>query len=142
MAQPQIDMVQFVTLKGQMEQIAAARKATKTKMDEVQKAAVKVMLQMRVRYVDEKGDGSGPYWTLCKDAKEGSWKAERYNEFFAGILSEMARGQKYTPEQLTALAQQYLKQFEKRDLKIEKHTTARRKDVDDLIAWLNDGANQ
>lgn len=142
MAQPQIDIGQFAQLKNQMEQIAVARKATKTKMDEIQRGAVKVMLQMRLRYVDEKGDGTGPFWTLCKDAKEGSWKAERYNEFFAGLLTEMNKGQRYTPEQLTTLAQQYLKQFEKRDLKIEKHTTARSKTVDDLIAWLNDGANQ
>lgn len=142
MAQTPIDIGSFAQLKNQMEQIAAARKSTKTKMDEIQRGAVKVMLQMRLRYVDEKGDGTGPFWTLCKDAKEGSWKAERYNEFFAGVLTEMNKGQRYTPEQLTALAQQYLKQFEKRDLKIEKHTTARSKTVDDLIAWLNDGANQ
>jgi hypothetical protein len=140
MAQPTVDINSFSTLKGQMEQIVAARKATKSKLEEVQKSAVKVMMQMKCRYIDEKGDGTGPFWTLCKDTKEGSWKAERYNEFFAGVLTELAKGTRFTPEQLTTLAQQYLKQFEKRDLKIEKHTTARRRDVDDLIAWLQEGA--
>lgn len=136
----QIDIGSFSTLKNQMEQLATARKATKTKMDEIQRAAVKMMMQMRVRYIDEKGDGTGPFWTLCKDTKEGSWKTERYHEFFSVVLTDLSKGQRYTPEQLTAAAQQYLKQFEKRDLKIEKHTTTRRKDVDDLAAWLNEGA--
>lgn len=140
--QPQINIGDFAVLKQQMDQIAAARKTTKTKMDEIQKAAVRVMLQMNMRYVDEKGDGTGPFWTLTKDAKEGSWRADRYNEFFAGLLTELGKGQRYTPEQLTAMAQQYLKQFEKRGLKIAKHTSARRRDCDDLKQWLAEAANQ
>lgn len=140
MSHTEVNIAEFAHLKHQMEQLAGARKATKSKMDDIQKKAVDLMLQMRVRFIAEKE--GGPFWTLTKDVKEGTWKVERYNEFFIGILSEMAKGKRYTPEMLTTTAQQYLKQFEKRGLKIEKHTTARRKDVDDLVVWLDQGATE
>lgn len=134
------DLKQFSALKAHMEKIAAERKTTKTKLDEIQKVAVQAMLQVNKRYIDESGNGSGPFWTLCKDPKEGNWKADRYHEFFTWVLTKQQQGERFTPEKLTASAQQFLKQYEKRDLKIEKHTTARGKTCEDLVHWLANGS--
>jgi hypothetical protein len=98
------------------------------------------MLQNNLRCVDESQNGAGPFWTLCKDPKEANWKADRYHEFFTLMLSELAQGKRFTPEQLTASAQQYLKTHEKRALKIEKHTSKKSNGVADLVQWLERGA--
>lgn len=131
----------FAQLKAAMEQIAAQRKNLKSKIDEFQTSAVQAMRLAKKRYIDESGTGAGPFWTLCKDSKEGNWKDERYNDFFTMLLSELRNGKTFTPEQITAEAKKYLKQFEKRDLKLEKHTTIRHKGTDDLELWLQTGAH-
>ncbi len=133
------NFAEFARLKQQMEQLAATRKTTKQKVDEIQKAAVRAMLANNVRYVDESNEGKGPFWTLTKDPKEGTWRADRYTEFFTMLLTDMRKGTQHTPEQLTAMAQHYLKQFEKRGLKLEKHTSARKQNCDDLKQWLAEG---
>lgn len=129
----------YSALKAQIEQLAAQKKKIKTEIDSFEKMAIQFLRQSGKRYIDESGNGTGPYWTLCKDSKDGTWKKERYEEFFAWLLTDVRKGVQHTPETLTAAVHAFLKQYEKRDLKLEKHTTARRKDTKDLEEWLATG---
>ena len=142
MAAPQLDIGRLAGLKAQIEKIAEARKAAKSQLDELEQRIADAMLKANVRFVDESGNGNGPFWTLCKDKKDGNWKQERYIEFFTTLLTELGAGKRFSPDQLAALAVQYLKQFEKRGLKVEKHTQARRKDCEDLKVWLAKGVEE
>ena len=134
-----VDLPRLAQLKHNMEEIAKQRKNTKSQLDEVEQRSAEMMLKMNIRFIDESGSGAGPFWTLCKDKKEGNWKTDRYMEFFTLMLTKMNSGERYTAEQLTTTAQAYLKQFEKRGLKIEKHTQTRQKGCEDLRVWLAGG---
>lgn len=126
-------------LRAQIEALAKQKKTIKTQLDTIEQAAIHFMRANKKRYIDESGTGVGPYWTLVKDTREGGWKDERYHEFFTKVLSDQQQGKRWTPEELTALAKVYLKTFEKRDLKIEKHTTIRQRGTDDLEEWILTG---
>ena len=77
-----VDLPRLAQLKHNMEEIAKQRKNTKSQLDEVEQRSAEMMLKMNIRFIDESGSGAGPFWTLCKDKKEGNWKTDRYMEFF------------------------------------------------------------
>lgn len=137
MAAPPINIARLSELSKILKSMGEQRKNVKSQYDDIQTQATNALMSMGKRYIDESGTGAGPFWTLCKDKKEGNWRAERYMEFFTIILTQMNSGTKFTPNQLAELAVQYLKQFEKRGLKVEPHTQIRGKGVEDLRAWLD-----
>jgi chaperonin cofactor prefoldin len=133
-AQNSINIQRLAQLRQTIEKMAEQRKATKTQLDEIEAQAIEALMRMGIRYIAETPDG--PYWVLGKAKSDGSWNLERYKEFFSTLLTEMGAGKRFTPEQLATLAQQYLKQFEKRRLQLNKLSQARQKTVEDLRDWL------
>jgi len=134
--QKNIDIRKFSQLKDQLDKMGEQRKVTKVQFDEIETQAIDALMQLGVRYVDESGNGGGPYWTLTKKTQEQKWKNSNYIEFFTGLLSEIQNGKRFTPDQCAEAAARYIKQFEKRRLQLAKLSQARLKTVDDLKAWL------
>jgi len=132
----QIDIHRLSGLKQQMDKLAEQRKVCKTQVDEIESQCIAALVQMGVRYVDESANGAGPFWSLVKSKSDGSWNTERYNEFFAGLLTELNNGKQFTPSQCSELAVTYLKNFEKRKLALSKLQMVRQKNIDDLRLWL------
>ena len=131
-----IDVARLNQLKVQMDKLAEQRKTTKTQVDEIERQCVEALVKHGIRYIDESGTGNGPYWSLNKKKSDGSWNAERYEEFFTGLLTELANGKRFTPAQCMELAQNYLKQFETRKLVLTKLAQQRQKGIADLLEWL------
>ena len=141
MQQANLDINRLNELKIQLENIGEQRKGVKTEFDKIQNAGVDALLNLRVRYVDSSGSGSGPFWVLGKDRSDGSFNRERLNEFFRLLLLEFQANSNadFGPEKCTDFALMYLKQFEKRRLVLNKLTHCRTKGVDDLLKWLESG---
>jgi len=146
-AQPQpqqqinVNVARLSQLKAMLEKMGEQRKTTKSQLDEIETQAIDALMRIGIRYIDESGNGAGPFWVLGKQKNDGSWSNERYTEFFTTLMSELRAGKQFTPEQCAALAQQYLKQFEKRRLCLNKLSQARQRGVEDLRAWLAGGNN-
>lgn len=138
---PNINIKQLAQLKAHIEKLGENRKNTKSQLDAIEAAAIEGMMKFGVRYIDESGNGQGPFWVLGKQKNDGSWSTERYIEFFTMILTQVRNNPNVTPEQCAALAQQYLKGFEKRSLCLNKRTQARQKGVEDLRIWLAQGGD-
>ena len=135
----QVPVGKLAQLKNIVEKMGEEKKKIKSQLDEVENAVVAHLMKVGVRYIDESGNGSGPFWVLGKYKNDGSWSTDRYVEFFTMLMSDMRAGKQYTPSQCAALAVKYLKQFEKRRLQINKLSQARQKGVEDLRAWLAGG---
>lgn len=132
-----VDLTKLSQYKDQIDKMNEQKKAVKLQYDEIENRAVELLLGLGVRYVDQSGNGSGPFWTLSKATQEGSWKQQTLLEFFTNLTTDIYQhGKRYTPEQCVQLAQKFLKSFEKRKLKIAKLTQARLKTVEDLKLWL------
>ena len=134
----EVDIGRLALLKTQLETIGDQRKGVKMEYDQLEQHGVNMLLQLGVRYVDQSSTGAGPFWVLGKEKSDGSFNRERYNEFFIGLLGEM-QGASMTPDKCSDLAMNYLKQFEKRRLVLNKLTHCRQKVVEDLIQWLATG---
>ncbi len=132
----QIDVQKLSMLKASIEKLGEQRKTTKNELDQLENAAIEALMTMGVRFIDESGTGAGQFWVLGKLKNDGSWSIERYIEFFTTLLSEMGNGKRFTPEQCAQHSQQYLKQFEKRRLGLNKVTQTRQRGVEDLRSWL------
>jgi ferritin len=124
-------------LKESMQKIKQQRSTTKAQIKQLEEHAINHLMSLGVRYVDESGIGEGPFWVLGKTKTDGGWNRARYQEFFSKLLAEIAQGVQFTPAQLGDLAQEYLKQFEKRTLTINKLSQCRLKTTDDLQTWLH-----
>jgi polyhydroxyalkanoate synthesis regulator phasin len=131
-----VDIGALNNLKLMMEKLKTQRSEAKGQLDEIEQHAVSKLMEMGVRFVDESGTGQGPYWTLCKEKNDGSFSKERYRDFFSQLLKELQSGKQYTPDDCTQLAQNYLKQFEKRRLVLNKLSQSRQSGVEDLRQWL------
>ena len=135
-----VDIGRLAALKLQIENMRQQRQKTKTEMDELQQHAVQALLQMGVRFVDVSNCGQGPFWVLGKEKSDGSFNRERYHEFFSLLLGEMKTNPNgVTPDKCTQLAMNYLKQFEKRRLCLNKLSRPGPKGVEDLKRWLQTG---
>jgi hypothetical protein len=134
-----IDIGRLTNLKLQIEKMKEQRQKTKTEMDELEQHAVSALLHMGVRYVDVSNTGQGPFWVLGKEKSDGSFNRERYVEFFSALLGEMKTDPNLNVDKCTALAMNYLKQFEKRRLMLNKLSRPGQRGVEDLKRWLETG---
>jgi hypothetical protein len=131
-----VDVRALDALKENMSKLKHQRTATKLQLVQLEENAIKQLMALGVRYVDQSGTGEGPFWVLGKTKTDGGWNRARYHEFFSKLLVELAKGVQFTAAQLGDLAQDYLKQFEKRTLTINKVSQCRLKSTDDLQSWL------
>jgi len=132
----QIDIPRLAVLKAQSEKLAEQKKHIKTETDMIEAQCIEALVKMGKRYIDQSGNGAGPFYSLHKVKSDGGFNQERYIEFFTSLISEFNNGKRYTPQQCFELVQNYLKQFEKRKLGLTKLTQVRRKDIEDLKLWL------
>jgi hypothetical protein len=125
------------TLKSQLESIKVARTTTKTELDPLESQIVENMARLKIRCVDTSSKGDGPFWVLSKSKTDGSWNRDRYVNFFNLLLETLASGKQMTAAQLADTAVEYIRQYEKRSLVLNKVTHyPRQKNIDDLITWL------
>jgi hypothetical protein len=135
---PNIDIGKLSHLRASIDKLGEQRKVIKGQLDEIEVQAVDALMRLGVRFIDESGQGAGPFWVLGKQKNDGSWSHDRYIEFFGLLMVELQK-QQLTPEQCATLAQTYLKQYEKRRLVLNKLLQARQKGVEDLRLWLEKG---
>ncbi len=131
------DLSKLSALKHQIDQFKDQQKKAKAEVDVMEAQCVQLLIQMGKRYVDESGNGNGPFWSLSKSKSDGSWNADRYTEFFTTLLTDMHQGKVYSPAQIAEHAVQYLKQFEKRKLVLVKLSKKGQEGIGDLSAWVS-----
>lgn len=135
------NLVSLKSVRESLTQIKEQRKVMKTQSDVLQQQAIRAMMNLGVRYVDESGTGKGPFWTVCKDKSDGSFSKDRYMEFFAALLDKLRTDQAFrnavTPQVCTEMAMTYLKQFQKRRLILTPLSQCRHGGVEELRQWLN-----
>lgn len=134
-----MDINALNNLKNHMDKLKEQRTATKAQLDTIEQQAISQLMALGVRYVDASGTGEGPFWVLGKSKTDGTWNRDRYIEFFGKMMQEMAQNKQFTPAQLSDLAVEYLRQFEKRTLVLNKLRQCRVKTIDDLKVWLAGG---
>ncbi len=134
---PPIDLVLYSNLKNHLKALAEQRKVTKTQIDQIEEKCIQTLVSIGVRFVDESdGKGMGPYHCLAKSKTEGGWNNERYLDFFRHLLEAIQQGHQLTPVKCVELATSYLKQFEKRKLKLNKVTQRPKPGIEDLQKFL------
>jgi hypothetical protein len=131
-----VDVGRLDGLKNQLEKLKDARSKTKAETDELEQLAIATLMQIGVRYIDLSGNGSGPFYCICKDKSAGSFNRERLLEFFNKIIPEIkANPTSVTSDKCVDLAFEFLGQFEKRKLVLNKLTQVKTRSVDDLREW-------
>jgi hypothetical protein len=132
----QFDLSPLAQFKHQLEQLNEQKKGIKANHDALEKKAVDIMLQNNIRYVEEQGADPKAYWCLSKAKSEGSFKKERFMEFFTLLLRAL-EANRLTPSQCTEMALGYLAQFQKRSLKLERVSQPRGSATcEELKLWL------
>jgi hypothetical protein len=128
----------LLQLHDKMNELKSVRSATKVELSAIEKQMVIHMVELRTRCIDASGRGEGPFWVLAKGKTDGSWNRERYLDFF-DILLRAQSDKAFNPAELANSAADYIRQFEKRSLALNRVTQfPRNKTIDDLLAWLNE----
>lgn len=135
-------MEQLFNLKRGLKQFALQTKTMRSNSSDLEEKAIQVLLQNNIRYVDEKGQGRGPFWCLRKKKSQESWSTEKYLEFFSIVCNQIyQQNAKLTPLDIMNAAQKFLK--EKRKIVLEESKRCpREQGCADLIAWEQFQDNQ
>lgn len=132
-------LARLLVLKQELEAMRETRAKAKTELDEIEKQAVQYLLHAGVRYIDSSNCGQGPYWVLTKGKADGSFNRERYVEFFSILLQRIhASPNEHGVEKCVDCALEYLKQFEKKRIVLQKSTRPpMQRGVEDLKTWIS-----
>jgi len=136
------DMQKLVECRNKLESLKNERKEYAQVAEELEQRAVHVLMQMGKSFIDESGDGRGPFWTLAKSTSSGAFTKDRQIVFFTELLRKIQQGSQPTPEQIVEGVKTYLEQFEKRKLVLHRNNTANPKDLDELKQWLQGGYHE
>lgn len=107
-------------LTQELERITKQRKTFKNEMAGIQDVAKEGLLRMDKLFIDESGNGSGPFWTLVKKTTKASWNKERLEAFFTQALIKQNQGTTLTPQLLVAESEKFIKTFDKRDIELKR----------------------
>lgn len=138
-----LNLDQYRQLKHNLERLKNERKSLRAQADAIQQNAIAMLLEHGVRFVDESGAGTGPYWVLTKEKSDAGMNRTRAMDFFTLLLDKFRTEPEFAAncnsQTCCELMQQYLQRFQKRRLTLTKQKTVRSGSVDDLLAWLNEG---
>jgi hypothetical protein len=134
-----IDIGRLMALKNEMDELQAQRKHKKSEADQLEEKLVTALLTYNKRYIDTSNNGTGPFLTLTKDSQIGTWNDAKYLNFFEALCHRIYdQNERISPEQMKQEAIHFLKQYEKRVLKIEPHPRCPKTGTcEDLIQWKN-----
>jgi hypothetical protein len=95
------------------------------------------MVERNISYIDESGNGSGPFYNLAKSSTEGSINKGQTIAFFNALIESVRNGKNVTGVQafneMKRLKQQHIKK--KLCIKVSKQPQTDIS-VQDLVNWL------
>lgn len=124
-------------LKEEIKNITARKKQCQTEYDNIESQAVELMLKANKAVIA--AGPQGPYFMLGKHRQDGSWKSERYRDFFRILIAMIRAGKVINEHHATKFAHEYLHRFEKRKIVLKKHKTLQepKDSIQDLVNWRN-----
>lgn len=122
-------------MREKLDNMKDERKNLKSQHDIEESALIKDLLENEQRYIQATENGDGPFWSITKDKKDGTFNNERLLKFMEIVFDKIQQNEIEQPFQAVDLSKEYLKEFEQRSFKLNLVKRRPPREVESLKAW-------